>query len=115
MLPFNRQTALFQVAFEHLRGALKSLLWLPEMAGSDREHVGRSVGREACTEPLARGGVDLASLRQRKHQCAGRNRCNTPPPPVPVVLSGPASASRPLQGPQETALFYGMEKRADKN
>lgn len=38
MLPFNRQTALFQVAFERLRGALKSLLWLPEMAGSDREH-----------------------------------------------------------------------------
>lgn len=116
MLPFNRQTALFQVAFERLRGALKSLLWLPETEGSDREHVRRAVGREACAALLARGGVDLAPLRQRKHQRAGRNRCNPPPPPpVPVVLSGPASASRPLQGPQETALFYGMEKRADKN
>lgn len=113
MLPFNRQTALFQVPFERLSGALKSLLWLPEMAGSDREHVRRAVGREACAAPLARGGVDLAPLRQRKHQREGRNRCKAPPPPC--LWFYPASASRPLQGPQETVLFYRTEKRADKN
>lgn len=69
----------------------------------------RAVGPGSVQAPVARGGVDLASLRQRKH---GRVAVNTL---HAVVSSAPASAARPLQSHRETALLLWDGKERDKN